>query len=31
MQKFEIKESIKIPRILIDFERGIINLMGDQP
>ena len=28
MQKFEIKESIKIPRILIDFERGIINLIG---
>ncbi len=28
MQKFEIKESIKIPRILIDFERGVINFIG---
>jgi hypothetical protein len=28
MQKFEIKETIKIPRILIDFERGVLNFIG---
>lgn len=28
MEKFEIKESIKIPRILVDFERGVINFTG---
>ncbi|MBI2280575.1 MAG: DUF1987 family protein [Bacteroidetes bacterium] len=28
MNKFEIKESAKIPRILIDFEHGIINFTG---
>lgn len=28
MKKFEIKESIKIPKILVDFERGVINFIG---
>lgn len=28
MQKFDIKESIKVPRILIDFERGVVNFIG---
>ena len=28
MEKFEIKESLKIPRILIDFDRGILNFIG---
>lgn len=28
MEKFELKESFKTPRILIDFERGLINITG---
>ncbi|MGE0560925.1 MAG: SiaC family regulatory phosphoprotein [Flavobacteriales bacterium] len=28
MQKLDIKESIKVPRILIDFERGVVNFIG---
>lgn len=28
MEKFELKESVKVPRILIDFKRGKIRITG---